>query len=216
MSHPPEPPRPPEGTPPPTPYPGAAPQHNPYGGIPQQNPYGAAPAPPQAGYAPPVGSLGYVEANFGPVAQFGDRVLALLIDSAIQLIGLVPMFVGAGLLGVGAPSDPYEEVNTPLAVAGLVLMLVGVLAMVAIGLWNRVFRMGRTGRSIGKEKMGLILVDARSGQPIGAGTCFLRELMSSIINQVFYLSYLWMLWDPNRVTLADMVVTSTVVKRPVS
>ena len=68
---------------PPAPY-GAAqpPAPNPYGGG-----YGQAPA--YAG-GPPMhpGSLGYVQANFGQAASFGQRALALIIDSLISMIGM--------------------------------------------------------------------------------------------------------------------------------
>ena len=96
----------------------------------------------------------------------------------------------------------------PLALA------IGALISLAISLWNRVFKMGRTGQSVGKKVIGLKLIDDKTGQPIGAGMCFLRELVSSIVNQVIYLSYLWMLWDADKQTLADKAVHSTVVVLP--
>ena len=92
-----------------------------------------------------------------------------------------------------------------MVVSGIVVVVLAYLLALGVSLWNRVLRMGRTGQSIGKSRMGLVLIDARSGAPIGAGRCFARELLSALINQAFYLSYLWMLWDPNRLTLADMV-----------
>ena len=64
--------------------------------------------------------------------------------------------------------------------------------------------------------LGLSLVNEQTGQPIGAMQSFLRELLSGLINQVFYLSYLWMLWDDNKQTLADKVVHSTVIEVPKS
>ncbi len=74
--------------------------------------------------------------------------------------------------------------------------------------------MGRTGQSVGKRAMGLMLIDATTGQPIGAGKSFLRELVHSLANSIFYLSYLWMLWDADKQTLADKAVSSTVVTVP--
>ncbi|HET6968763.1 MAG TPA: hypothetical protein VFI44_10815 [Ornithinibacter sp.] len=90
-----------------------APQQQPQYGAPQQQPaYGA---PQQPGYPPPAanpyggyatapayaggrpmhpGSIGYVEQYFGPVATFGQRALALIIDTLLTLIGLVPMIIG--------------------------------------------------------------------------------------------------------------------------
>ncbi|HET6968762.1 MAG TPA: RDD family protein [Ornithinibacter sp.] len=104
--------------------------------------------------------------------------------------------------------------NEGAIATGVVLMVLGGLITLAITVWNRIFRMGRTGQSVGKSAMGLKLVDDKTGQPIGAGMCFLREIVAGIVNQVFYLSYLWMLWDTDKVTLADKAVHSTVVVLP--
>ena len=71
--------------------------------------------------------------------------------------------------------------------------------------------MGRTGQSVGKKVIGLYLLDDKTGQPIGAGMCFLRELVQSLVNQIFYLGWLWMLWDADKQTLGDKAVHSNVV-----
>ncbi|GAA4411016.1 hypothetical protein GCM10023168_31350 [Fodinibacter luteus] len=188
---------------------------NPYGG------YGAAPA--YAGGPAVPGSIGYVEASFGPVADFGKRVLAYLVDSALILLGLVPMVIGGIMLAFASPSelsyDQYGNLtrsggDTGLAVTGGLLIGLGFLVMFVLWLWNRVFRMGRTGQSVGKKVVGLKLVDDRTGRPIGAGMSFLREVVHGIVNQVFYLSYLWMLWDTDKQTLGDKAVHSTVIVLP--
>ncbi len=196
---------------------------------PQANPYGGyAPAPPSAAYgAPIVGSLPYVEANFGPVATFGQRAGAYLIDAALTLIGLIPMIIGMFMMIGGAASassefnyetGAYETSGGSGALAGfgVLLMFVGGLVSFGIWLWNRVFKMGRTGQSVGKRVIGLKLINAETGQPIGAGPSFLREIVHSLANQIVYLSFLWMLWDANRQTLADLVVKSNDIVVPKS
>lgn len=192
-------------------------QPNPYA---QQNPYATAPA-----YGPPAmnpGSKGFVEANFGRVADFGDRAVAYLIDLALTLIGLIPVVLGAVVLAASGRhtvtfdngSTTITQGDTAMMAVGGILMGLGFLTMFGIWLWNRVFRMGRTGQSLGKKMGGLMLLDARTGQPIGAGMAFVRELVSSVINQVVYLSFLWMLWDPDKQTLADKAVHSAVIHVP--
>ncbi len=191
----------------------------------QQNPYGGyTQAPAYAGERPTYpGSIGYVEANFGPVATFGQRAIALILDTALLLIGMIPALIGFVLLAASAPTEVYyDELGNltrtggdgGLAAAGGVLIALGFLVTIVLWLWNRVFRMGRKGQSLGKQALGLKLVDDKRGQPIGAGMCFLRELVSGVVNQVFYLSYLWMLWDTDKVTLADKAVHSTVFVLP--
>lgn len=188
-----------------------APEPSPYRAAPQINPYGAS------GQAFP-GSKGYVEQYFGPVAGFGSRAGALIIDTLLTLIGLIPMIIGAVLLVVAArDTDDFGRSiegtgNGGLAALGGILIVLGILLSIGIQVWNRIFKMGRTGQSVGKKVMGLKLIHEQTGQPIGAMQAFLRELLSGLINQIFYLSYLWMLWDDNKQTLADKVVHSTVIK----
>ncbi|MDF3044526.1 MAG: hypothetical protein K0R30_754 [Ornithinibacter sp.] len=191
----------------------------------QVNPYGGYAAAPGYSGGRPMhpGSIGYVEQNFGRVADFGPRLLANLLDVALTLIGLIPMFFGIGVLIAAAPTNvTYDEFGNStatggdagLAVVGGLLIALGVLVSFGIWLWNRVFRMGRTGQSVGKKVIGLRLIDEKAGRPIGAWMCFLRELVSGVVNQVFYLAYLWMLWDPDKQTLGDKAVHSTVVVVP--
>ncbi|MFC7491163.1 MULTISPECIES: RDD family protein [unclassified Knoellia] len=219
------PPPPPQAAQPQTqPHQGAsAQQANPYGGAaaspyqsaPQVNPYGGG------GQAFP-GSKAYVEQHFGPVAGFGTRALALIIDSLLSLIGLIPIIIGAVLLVMAAPDTDelgYTIDGTGdggLAATGGILLFLGVVLMIGIQIWNRIFKMGRTGQSVGKKVMGLKLIHESTGQPIGALQSFLRELLGGLVNQIFYLSYLWMLWDDNKQTLADKVVHSTVIEVPKS
>ncbi|MBM6401486.1 RDD family protein [Phycicoccus sonneratiae] len=228
----PEPPAPPQpaAPQPPAPAPAPPPAQPPYGqapagyGPPAQNPYGGATADPWAAQrSMQPGHLGYVEAHFGPVASFGDRVLALLVDGLLSLVALGPMLIGIPFIVAGAPDSTgyddygyqtYGDANGGLIAVGVSLVVLGFLVGLGVQLWNRVFRMGRTGQSVGKKAMGLRLLDARTGQPIGAGMCFLRELVSGLVNQVIYLSYLWMLWDDDKQTIADKAVHSTVVKVP--
>ena len=44
--------------------------------------------------------------------------------------------------------------------------------------------------------------------------CFLREIVQGLVNQIFYLGWLWMLWDTDKQTLGDKAVHSSVVVVP--
>ncbi|GGL33196.1 RDD family protein [Phycicoccus endophyticus] len=193
--------------------------HPPAAPPPQVNPYGGPTTAPAGTGA----RLAWVESQFGPVASFGDRALALLIDMAYSLVFFVPMVVGIVLTVAGVPRETTYDAdgvahlvggNGGLLAAGIAVIVLASLAAAVFNLWNRVWRMGRTGQSLGKRHTGLRLIDERTGQPVGAGTCLGRELLSGLVNQVVWLSYLWMLWDDNRQTLADKAVGSTVVKLP--
>lgn len=191
------------------------------GGAP--NPYGGSTMPAYAGGPAAPGSLPYVQQHFGPVASFGDRALALIIDGLWSLIFIVPMVIGVGIVIAGAPKtteyDAYGNTQLTggsggLVALGVAIIVLSSLAAIAFQVWNRIIRMGRTGQSLGKRSQGLMLIDTVTGAPIGAGTCFLRELIHGIANQVIYLSYLWMLWDDQKQTLGDKVAHSTVIRLP--
>ena len=224
------PPAPAYGAPPPAPAYGAPPPVPAHGGPqPQQPPYPPPAANPYGGYSQaPVyaggrpthpGSIGYVELYFGQVATFGQRALALIIDTLLALIGFIPAVIGFFVLIAAAPtrvvdefgSTVLEDGDATMAAVGGILIGLGVLISLGITLWNRVFRMGRTGQSVGKSAMSLKLIDDKNGRPIGAGMCFVREIVAGLANQIFYLSWLWMLWDTDKQTLADKAVHSTVV-----
>jgi uncharacterized RDD family membrane protein YckC len=167
------------------------------------------------------GSLIFVEARFGRVADFGERVVAGLIDVAVTFGGFVVVLLGLLVLALSSGGvvtlDNGARVasggDTVMTGVGILLVVLGYLTMVGLWVWNRVFLMGRTGRSIGKRARGLKLVDATAGEPIGASKAFVRDLVHWLGNAVFYLSYLWMLWDPNKQTLGDKAVGSAVIHR---
>ncbi|WP_406832407.1 RDD family protein [Pedococcus sp. KACC 23699] len=181
-------------------------------------PYDVAPPPPR-----PV--AGPFDGPWGPLADWGTRVGAYLIDSVIALVGLVPYVIGFVLITVGAgtgSSNRYDAdtldsapdpTNTGLVVTGVILVVAGVLLMLGIQIWNRAFKQGRTGQSVGKKVLGIKLVGERTGQPIGAGMAFVRDLCH-VVDGFAYIGYLWPLWDGKRQTFADKILDTVVVRVP--
>ena len=209
------------------------PPHDPFTQAPQ-DPFAQPPVP---GAGPPampaqLGPGGYAGgpplvagAPWGPLAGWGTRVAASLVDSLVQLIGGIPYVAGIVLFVVGAPKHGYDSTsefayappadtgNTGLMVLGGLLVLLGLLTALGLQVWNRAFRQGRTGQSIGKKVMGIRLVDEYSGQPIGAGMAFVRDL-AHMLDGAVYIGYLWPLWDDKRQTFADKILNTVVVEAP--
>lgn len=181
------------------------------------------PPPPYAAGSPWPAPPAYVAApNWGPLASWGSRVAAYLIDMLLSMIGFVPYIGGFVLIVAGAPSpvtDPTvsgpgpREANTAWILAGVLLAVTGLALMVGIQIWNRAFRQGRTGQSIGKKVMGLMLIDERTGQPMGAMMAFVRDLAHAL-DGFFYVGFLWPLWDEKRQTFADKVLGTVVIEVP--
>ncbi|MFC7569608.1 RDD family protein [Actinomadura namibiensis] len=94
---------------------------------------------------------------------------------------------------------------------GLLLIMVGGLISTAGGLWI-CYQEGTTGQSIGKRQMGIRLVSAQTGQPIGFGMAFLRKLAHFADGAVCYIGYFWPLWDERKQTFADKICNTIVVR----
>ncbi|MGI8717767.1 MAG: RDD family protein [Lapillicoccus sp.] len=178
---------------------------------------------PPAGYAPgaPYPTSGrtqapqqpWNQAARPPLATWGQRVAASLLDFVFTLPGFVPLMVGYVLLVVGlSRSDLYAGTGADrtLVVVGLILLVVGYLGTLALTIYNRAFKAGRTGQSWGKSRTGLRLLSQNTGQPLGPGMAFVRELCHTL-DGFFYVGYLFPLWDPMRQTFADKILQTVVV-----
>lgn len=159
-------------------------------------PYGGPPF--TAGYAAPRPDL----------ADWGWRVLAMCIDSALLLVPYTIAFAYA-MVTAEPPTEPFDD-PSPTAAGGLALVL-GFAWFVGVWVWNRIVRQGRTGRSLGKSAVGIRLVHEHTGQPVGAGAAFLRELAHNL-DGFAYIGYLWPLWDERRQTFADKLCRTVVVR----
>lgn len=198
------------------PHPGAAHGYpGPYG----YNPY-VVPSPGDDPNRP--GSRAWVEQRYGPVTDFSDRVLPRLID---QVLASVPtailLTVGAVLFVVGLPD--YEPCSygsmtdcevpgtgsSAMWITGIVLIAVSSLLIYVVWFWNRIWRVSRTGQSIGRRVTGLKVVNAADGGRPTLGAMVLRELLVLMLGIV---DWIWMLFDADRRTLGDIVAKTAVVR----
>jgi uncharacterized RDD family membrane protein YckC len=182
----------------------------------QPNPYGQ-PADPyaqqtqQPGYGQPAyGTPAYGQPAYGgaPAADYaswGKRVGAYLIDGLVVMVGYIPAIIGGAING--SQADGTSAIGT-------ILTLIGVVAALAIFVWNTCMKGGNTGYSIGKGALGIKLIGEQTGQPIGAGMAFVRYLCHIIDGIPCYLGYLWPLWDSKRQTFADKIMKTIVVNQP--
>lgn len=179
--------------PPPPPGPGQYPQPNPYG----QPDYG-------------MGGADY--------AHWGKRVGAYLIDGLVMSLALIPGLIGVIMIAAGSETSTAADgtltmSNDDIGVAPILMILLGALLYVGFAIWNLFIKQGRTGYTIGKGVLGIKLVSERTGQPIGAGKCFVRQL-AHILDSFCYIGYLWPLWDAKKQTFADKIMTTIVVNQP--
>lgn len=122
----------------------------------------------------------------GPRAGFWVRLLALLIDGA--LLTVVVLLVGRGSTSAG--------VQLLAAALGMVYFTT------AVG--------SGPGQTLGARLVGIRVVDARTGEPIGYGRAFRRWLVTFLLGWLI-IPYLWMLWDAERQTWQDKLAGDVVV-----
>lgn len=159
-------------------------------------------------------------------AGFWARFGALLIDSIITGLMFVPAIIAvaagptritrcsvddAGNVTIGEQINSLCEVPTGGTIAAAVLL--GLLALIGVLVYFAVLEGGPTGQTLGKRALGIRVVDASTGGPIGTGRALGRYLFKSFISgNICFLGYLWALWDGRKQTWHDKVVTSVVVR----
>ena len=141
----------------------------------------------------PTSNVGY--------ASWIQRVGAYLIDALVT----VPFSVAAVVFG--QETDPVTKVPSYSTIYW-------VLSAVGIALWgfNRWYLAGKTGQSWGRKVLGIRLVGEATGQPIGAGMAFVRDLAHIVDSVICLIGYLFPLWDAKKQTIADKLVKTLVVR----
>ena len=170
------------------PYGAGQPAGAPYG----QAPYGAPPAGYQSG---PVAQPGGYAYGAPAYAGWLTRVGAYIIDALPAWILIVIARVLASHGGAGAGIGVVFD----LAALGWVA-------------YNRWYKAGRTGQSLGKKATDTRLIGEATGQPIGAGMAFVRDIAHIVDAVICYIGFLFPLWDAKKQTLADKIVHTLVVK----
>jgi uncharacterized RDD family membrane protein YckC len=132
-----------------------------------------------------------------------------LILSPFAIIGLIVLATGKKEIRV-CRFDPNQFCKVPTSSTRSLYDLIALAGFVAAVLYYG-FLEGSTGQTIGKRVLGIKVVDARTGMPIGVGRAIGRSFARILSTIVFGLGYLWMLWDPNKQTWHDKIVSSYVI-----
>jgi uncharacterized RDD family membrane protein YckC len=136
--------------------------------------------------APPVAPQPAAQGASGPRANFGQRLVAYLID--IILVGIVA------------------------AVGFAINDALGYILAFGLGLvYFAYFEGSPSGQTLGKKVMKIRVIDFSSGGPIGFGRAIVRYISRILSGLICYLGYLWMLWDREKQTWHDKLATTVVV-----
>lgn len=146
----------------------------------------AAPAP----YVGPEGGFYAVPAAQPVLASVGARFAAYLLDGLILTVAVITVMLVFGLLiavlpGVdfsGGRPTGYSFLATILALMYYVAILVVTVGYIIVG--------NARGQTLGKRALGIAVVDARTGAPIGIGRSIVRYLMFAVMGLPCYLGFL--------------------------
>ncbi len=128
-------------------------------------------------------------ANPAAYANWGLRVGAYLIDWApiivLELIAIIAHNV--------------------------IIWFVFLLASLGWWIYNRCIQAGQAGQSLGKKTLHLRLISEQTGEPIGAGMAFARDICHILDSLACYIGWLFPLWDAKRQTFADKIISTVVI-----
>ena len=127
------------------------------------------------------------------IASVGQRIGVGLVDAVIGIL--------IGVVGVALGSVIGDA-------AGWLLVFVLVIAFVVVYLWL----VSTRGQSPGKIVVGIKIV-RMDGSSLGFGGALMREIIGKIVSSViFYLGYIWILFDGKRQGWHDKIAGTYVVK----
>lgn len=177
-------------------------------------PYGQYPAPPpgQPGYQWGGGAPAY------PFATFGQRLGALLIDVLVLLaIIAIPYGIAFALLSSSIKTTQTRTgtVTTTngatLTLAVILFIIVGVLSLLYEPL-QTARKNDKNGQTVGRRALKIRITNLQGG-PITTGQAWGRFLFRAFFSgSIFYLGYLWVLWDPMKQGWHDKVANTLVLR----
>jgi uncharacterized RDD family membrane protein YckC len=175
--------------------------------------------PPPAFRPPPTGPGG------APLADFGQRLAAYLLDSlVVAAILIVPMLVAVAIFVMVLLDTVRQSTASTQPDVGTIVLLYFVFFAVLIPLQllvqylYQVTYQVRKGQTVGKRIMKIKVVSLVDGSPMdtSAGNKrFLVQVGCGLAGPLAYLDGLWQLWDqPYRQCLHDKWAQTVVVRVP--
>lgn len=147
-------------------------------------------------------------------AGWWRRAVAFVLDGAVLMVFYVPGFAYAEagptrettcVTGDGGVVQCVEPTAATAAI-GLALMFAGIVGFLVL-----YCTMASRGGSVGHRAVGIRIVDARTGDRVGAWRVFGRRAASYLSSVACYLGFLWPLWDQRKQTWHDMIAKTVVV-----
>jgi uncharacterized RDD family membrane protein YckC len=139
---------------------------------------------------------------FGNLATTGDRFVAVLIDSIIVYAAVALVAIPVGLFGIFGFGFFFGLLWGAFAFLGWL-----------VGLLYFSFFEGTSGQTLGKQLVGIKVVDEVTTRPPPMEQALLRNILRIIDSFLFYLvGFILIETQPNKKRLGDIVAKTIVVK----
>ena len=135
-------------------------------------------------------------------AGFWIRFLADLIDGLIAVAFAIPVHFLFDKPVLGSQSFLRPETWTDMGLSHVILW--------GFFFWNMTYLVSQTGKSLGRRVVGIAVTDAASGKPVSFLRALARNLFAGFISAIFYLGFLWVVWDRRKQAWHDKVFRTVV------
>jgi len=146
--------------------------------------------------------------SFMEPASFIDRLVAFIVDSIITSLGIsVILIISSAILIALVSTESAAAIGV-----GVVMFLISLLIAVAIQFCYFGYFWSEKGKTIGMGMMNIRVVTNEGGNMSFAMAGFRGTVGYYVSSFVFYLGFLWMLFDDNQQTWHDLMFGTQVVK----
>ena len=153
----------------------------------------APPPPPPPPPAPVTATSGPRVSQWGTLADWGPRALGFLIDVALIIAAEIIFFI----------------------LALIIKPLIFLVGFVGLGGWVfMAWQIGEFGQTPGMRVVGLRCINNQSGQLLGFGMGVVRGLACIVNSIICYVGWFFPLWDNERQTVADKIMSTYVITVP--
>jgi uncharacterized RDD family membrane protein YckC len=138
---------------------------------------------------------------------FWIRFIAYTIDNIIlNILGFILMNIGLIAFGLGSSEWGELEVGKILSI-----IIPYLIFMIIINIAYYTYFHGSTGQTLGKMICKLKVIQV-NGKPLGYGKAFLRWAGYIISSFIFYLGFLWAVWDKDKQAWHDKIAGTYVIR----
>ncbi|CAN5272466.1 hypothetical protein BH11CYA1_BH11CYA1_29300 [soil metagenome] len=143
------------------------------------------------------------------IAGLGNRLLAQLVDSLINVLTAFAVIIAALITGYLISNMPIDA-QTKTIWYGVLAMISIFIIFIQVNCYFIVFEAIWQGQTPGKKVAEIRVIEA-NGQPIGWPGAIIRNLIR-MVDQILFLGLLIMLFDKNERRLGDMAAGTIVIR----